>query len=171
MNDKMKRINIDKATDAQIANYLSWSGIDVPADADRNRLLALLSNIVDGKTIQVIDEAGAGEGQDVRTSEVMAARSGASKTPPSPDDTKAWKAWLQEKVTIQIETEDKPGGNEPVPVKHDGRTIFIPRGEPVQVARKFVMILQDAVAYRYDNDETNGLVNKRPLKTIPWRFA
>jgi hypothetical protein len=171
MTNATKKIKVENATDAEIARFLSWSGLDVPADADRNRLLAMLSSISEGKTIQVIDEPGAGEGQEVRTGDVVAERSGLNKTPPSPDDEKAWKAWLQEKVSIQIDTEDKPGGDDPLPVKHDGRTIFIPRGKTVKVARKFVKILEDAVAVRYDNDDNEGLVNKRIIKTIPWRYA
>lgn len=60
-----------------------------------------------------------------------------------------------ELLTIMISGTDAPGGNEPVYVGVNGIGLYIPRGKPCRVRRKYVEALDNAVIWRYVVDEKN----------------
>lgn len=50
---------------------------------------------------------------------------------------------------INIPANDKPGGQDPVPVGVNGTVIALPRGKDIQVPVEYVEVLKNAVAYHY----------------------
>lgn len=75
---------------------------------------------------------------------------------------------------ILIPNEEKPGGEEPVPVGVNGRSMFIPRGQPVEVPEEYVEVLENAEAYVYEPYDGNGLGGLKPpraVKSYPFSYA
>jgi hypothetical protein len=69
-------------------------------------------------------------------------------------------------VKLTIAMQDIPGGREPVFVSVNGRGMFIPRGEPVEVARRYYeSALRDAVEVHYP--ETQELTRDRSALEAP----
>jgi hypothetical protein len=80
-------------------------------------------------------------------------------------------------VRIQIHAQDKPGGDEPVPVGVNGKLIWIPRNKPVFVPEAYVEVLSHAEEFiyaEYNPDANNGLGGlpvPRTVKSYPFSFA
>jgi hypothetical protein len=81
---------------------------------------------------------------------------------------------LDEEVLLTIPIQDKPGGDEPVPVGHQGRVIWLTRGELISVKKKHLRILERAVEFRYEWDQKNplgGLTPPRKVHSYPFSMA
>lgn len=78
---------------------------------------------------------------------------------------------------LRIETNDGPGGKEPVSVSVNGRGIYIPRGVPVAVAEEYVEVLQNAVQLSYPENkdvgphDSGGLKNPTEVPRYPFSFV
>lgn len=73
------------------------------------------------------------------------------------------------KVRILIETQEIPGGDQPVPVSVNGRAMLIPRGKEVDVPVHFVEALKNAVRDIYDPIKEGG-VGTEPRKATSYPF-
>lgn len=67
-------------------------------------------------------------------------------------------------VKIQIAIGHDKGDDQPVYVGVNGKGMFIPRGEPVEVPYPYFEALNNARQYRYDSDDQHGL---RPPVEVP----
>lgn len=67
---------------------------------------------------------------------------------------------------ILIPNEEKPGGEDPVPVGVNGRSMFIPRGVPSEVPEEYVEVLENAQAYVYEPYSGEGLGGLKPPKVV-----
>lgn len=76
---------------------------------------------------------------------------------------------------ILVHTSNGPGGEEPVFVSVNGRGMWIPRGEEVEVGAEYIGALQNAVRDVYDptTDPLNqrGLSAPRKVQSYPFSFA
>ena len=170
MTKKNTRIPLAEATTAQLMEFIQFSGLEIKETASRDEALATLG-AAGIEHIQFVTATPAGEGQDQRIDDLRAKRSGVLDEEPDPADVEAHTKWLNQKVQIQISTEDKAGGDEPVPLKCNNRTIWVPRGKPVMLARKFVHILANAKRTVYDHDDQDGLKNRREVPAFPWHYV
>ena len=73
-----------------------------------------------------------------------------------------------EKVKIQIAVGDKPGEDLPVFVGVNGKGMFIPRGEPVEVPYPYYEVLNNARQYRFASNEREGLQQPVEVPTYPF---
>ena len=74
---------------------------------------------------------------------------------------------------ILIPMEDKPGGEEPVPLSVNGVAMYVPRGEPCEVPEEYVEVLEHAIMFRYE-EYTSGIGGLgRPTEVLatPFSFA
>lgn len=67
---------------------------------------------------------------------------------------------------VLIPNEEKPGGEEPVPVSVNGRLMYIPRGQPAEVPEEYVEVLENAQAYVYEPYTGEGLGGLKPPKVV-----
>jgi len=76
-------------------------------------------------------------------------------------------------VDIIIDAQEVAGGDEPVPVQHNGSCIWIPRGEPVPVKRKYVEILRHSLRVVYDplKGPMGGTAPPREVPNYPFRVV
>jgi hypothetical protein len=99
--------------------------------------------------------AAAWEGDEIEVSEpeaptVRKISAPASKAEPAEDDG-------SRKVTIIIQKSSMPGGSRPVFAAVNGRGIWIPRGEPVVIAEKYLHVLENAKEAQYDQLPDGGI--------------
>lgn len=80
-------------------------------------------------------------------------------------------------VRIMIHSQEKPGGDDPVPVSVNGKLIYIPRNKPVYVPEAYVEVLSHAEEFIYAefNPDVNGgmggLTKPRIVLSYPFSFA
>jgi len=77
---------------------------------------------------------------------------------------------------IVIHTQDKPGGEEPVPVTVNGSKMFIERGVPSWVPEHFIEALDHAVEDVYSefaggSGNLGGLAKPRKVHSYPFSYA
>jgi hypothetical protein len=75
---------------------------------------------------------------------------------------------------ILIPNEEKPGGEEQVPVSVNGRRFDIPRGQVVEVPEEYVEVLENAQAYVYEpysGEGLGGLKAPKVVKSYPFSYA
>lgn len=79
-----------------------------------------------------------------------------------------------EERQIVIHTQDKPGGQEPVQVGVNGRTMLIPRGVPEFVPVPYIEALENAREYVYaefTGEGLGGLGKPREVLSYPFAYA
>lgn len=74
---------------------------------------------------------------------------------PSAGDKAARLAFLEEPVTIVVNESTDPNAEDPISVSVNGRQVFIKRGEPVIVKRKYVERLARAKRQSFTQDLQN----------------
>ena len=72
-----------------------------------------------------------------------------------------------EKVKLQIHVQDTPAGDQPVFASVNGKAMFIPRGEVVEVPYAFYEALNNAKQYRYGSNTQEGLSQPIEVHTYP----
>ena len=151
---KMTKIPLAQASATQLREFAQVNyGLEIAeSQKNKNRILERLSTVgFDGDYIE-LPEAHA---------PVSAPR---AKTDQADADGR-------EMVTILIPNEEKPGGEEPVPVAVNGKLMYIPRGEPVPIPRPYLEVLQNAVQDIYsefDGDDLGGLKTPRRVHSYPF---
>jgi len=79
-----------------------------------------------------------------------------------------------EKVMLNIQIMDEPGGDRPVEVAVNGRAMLVPRGKDVEVPWPYYLVLRDAVQYFYDpmpvGDGQSGGINPIARKVLRYPF-
>lgn len=73
-------------------------------------------------------------------------------------------------IEIVVQASEEAGGGEPVPVSVNGSAIWIPRGVPVRVKRKFADALNLAIRTVYDPDPgpLGGTLPPRDVRQYPY---
>lgn len=160
-----KKIPLATATAAQLRAFAENSlGLDIPASASIAAMKAKIQQAWNGTEIPVFDEPGPDEGKDVRVrAPTSAEATGDGKDP-------------NRKVRIMIQRTEEPGGSDGVIVGVNGTRIFIPRGEPVDVAYKYVHVLENAKKDVFDsavdqNGRMNGLSTPRQVLAYPFSYV
>ena len=79
-------------------------------------------------------------------------------------------------VRVLLQTSDKAGGDQPVPVGLNGVVMLVPRGEPVWVREEYVEILKNSVEMVYDEYDQarnmmGGLDAPRFVSGYPFSYA
>ncbi|WP_422028171.1 hypothetical protein [Roseovarius sp.] len=80
----------------------------------------------------------------------------------------------REYVKILIPTQEKAGGEEPVPVGVNGRIMYIPRAEVVEIPVEYAEVLENAEEFIYEPYDGNGLGGLKPprvVKSYPFQYA
>jgi len=99
----------------------------------------------------------------------------------SPKEGGAFNSRLNERgdteVRIVIHKQDKAGGEEPVPVAVNGRSMWMPRGVPHLVPETYVEVLDHAIEKIYpeydpsENGGRGGLGEPRLVHAYPFSYA
>lgn len=93
---------------------------------------------------------------------------------PTPKRTMTVKNRLgKECYKVMIPEEDKPGGEEAVPVGVNGSVMLIPRGQDVLVPVEYVGVLRNAVMDIYDpvKDGLGGIRKPRKVPAYPFQLV
>ena len=61
-------------------------------------------------------------------------------------------------VVIRIQSQNEPGGEQPVPVGVNGSVMLIPRDQDARIPRSYYEVLKNAVVDRYEPEIVNGLM-------------
>lgn len=70
-------------------------------------------------------------------------------------------------VVLVIAKEEKEGGDEPVPVSHNGAAMWIPRGQLVEVPYRYYDTLMKAVKMIYTQIDAAGTLQGREVPAYP----
>ncbi len=71
--------------------------------------------------------------------------------------------------TIFIDSNEDPGGDQPVWISVNGQGIWVPRGKEVDLKYKFIHVLENAKRTVYEQIEENGPLVPRSVDAYPWR--
>jgi hypothetical protein len=72
-------------------------------------------------------------------------------------------------VTVLIQSQPGPGGDQPVPLGCNGSHIWVERGKPQTIKAKFFESLKHAVVWQYDPDDKQGVKTKpREVPQYPY---
>lgn len=157
---KTKTVPISQASTAQIREYGALvMGLELSPKWNRSQLLSKMQSAgFDRDEIELIDHGSAVQERPEVTPEAATVT-----------DTKG-----REYVRVLIATEDKPGGDEPVPVSVNGKCMWIPRGEEVPVPKEYFLVLQNAVQFIYpefDGEDLGGLKQPRKVQSYPFTMS
>lgn len=160
-----KKIPLATATAAQLRAFAENSlGLDIPPSATAANMRAKIQQAWNGTEIPVFDEPGPDEGKDVRVrAPTPAEATGGGKDP-------------NRKVRIMIQRTEEPGGDRPVEVGVNGIKILLPRGEPIEVAYKYVHVLENAIKDTFEsavdqNGRMAGLAPPRQVLAYPFSYV
>ena len=154
---------IEDASDAELKNFLIMAfGVmeeDIPADAGRAGLISALGKLGHEGDIRVMAVAAQPVLRDNPVGEIPAAV--------------IFKVEGRDFVRVQIHTSDKPGGEEPIQLGVNGKLMFVPRGEPVEIPLEYASVLANAREWVYDEyrDGMGGLKKPREVHTYPFSYA
>lgn len=79
----------------------------------------------------------------------------------------------QSEVCLQVHTQDKPGGEEPVFISVNGRGMWVPRGETVWIPTSYAHVLENAkeeVYEPYNGEGNGGLRPPREVQSYPFSY-
>ena len=107
-------------------------GLEIASTANRAQIIAKLSAVMQGDVIQI-------DAQD------------------EADHPPLKKVEDDEYVTIIIASNEEVGGKEPVWVSVNGRGLYIPRGVPSRVHKRYEHVLKNAVRTVYEQETVNGI--------------
>jgi len=165
---KTVKIAFADATDSQLYDYVTGTlNLDVPQTASRSVLLAKLAQATTAQEIEVevTDKRKPGRPARDKADDAEDEDDAAPVVVKSPEQLALERA--NEKIKIEIPIQPGAGGDEPVPVAVNGKVIFITRGKEVEVARKYVEVLDNAVQYIYPENDASGLGEPRKVPLYP----
>lgn len=156
---KTERITVKlaEASTAQIREYATISmGLEIHGNAGKNAILAKMQ------------EAGFDRDEiQVWPSHDQKAEKAKQSTAELAHEDETGRKFYR----VLIAEQDKPGGAEPVAVSVNGKAMFIPRGEPVNVPAEYFEVLQNAVEFIYpefDGSDLGGLKAPRKVQSYPF---
>ena len=155
------RIALEDASLEDLRAFALIMGLDVDGRATRDSLLGKISA-----------SGWQGKNIPVAKAETPKAEQQGKGNRPAPYKTKG----KVEYFGIRIDTQEKPGGDEPVPVSVNGRALFIPRAVGVAVPDHIIEVLEHAEEMVYpETDEVGpgnmgGLKNPRIVRSYPFSF-
>lgn len=156
-----ERINFKQATIAQLRAYGETLGIYFDDGANRMKMVAQLKTARPGEASFVLAGTAETPMPDIGGQEFRAPLPEAAKSP-------------SDKIRILVHRTEAVDGDEPVSVGVNGRTMRIPRGEPVWVPRPYVEVLEHSERIIYDQiNLPDGQMELRPRKVpgIPFSMA
>lgn len=113
--------------------------------------------------VAVVEPVEAGSSKTVT---VPVERDTVSASPSAPESDEDYD---EQFMVITIARSEKPGGDRPVYAGCNGKGIWLPRGEPIKVRRKFVNVLEDAKEEIYDEVlDGTGLGAPRAVHVYPF---
>ncbi|GAB5434794.1 MAG: hypothetical protein EpisKO_41640 [Epibacterium sp.] len=166
----VKRVMIEDANEKQLRDFVTiLMGLEVKADATKDEMMNLLEvagyHLPDIPTMQRADDAPL--------------FSDATGAPRPRTFTHKFGGKERECVAIFINQEDKPGGEEPVPVSVNGVQLWVPRGERCVIPAEYVEVLENAEKFVYAPlsasatmaEMEQGLREPRIIKEIPFSYV
>lgn len=152
------KIKLQEAKGYQLREFATKVlGLDVKGTESLEKVRAKIAAAYDGDEIEVSEP------------ETVTAPVRVIPTPGASDSDEYSDANANRKVTILIQAHNGPGGDQPVFAGVNGKGIWIPRGEPVEVAQKFVEVLENAKEDKYDMLPEGG-INPTPRKVPVYPF-
>jgi hypothetical protein len=110
------------------------------------------------------------------TRDVITVTEGGAAPPSSPSGshylTTRVNAKGETEVKIRLHAQDRPGGDEPLPVSVNGLAFYIPRGEPCFVPEKYIEVLKNAQEDVYESyaGGMGGLGEARRVPSYPFSY-
>lgn len=152
-------VRVDDATAAQLRAFAQVAhGLDVPARANRDRILAIISaaGVEIGEAIEIPE--GALVGEEAAAPAAVKARAAALE----PDAFGAQMAMpddIAKAPRISVMIAKQKGGIDPVPVGVNGYVISIRRGQRVSIPLPHFEVLQaHAVELEYPIDDSGNII-------------
>jgi len=71
------------------------------------------------------------------------------------------------KLRIIVARSNEAGGDEPVKCGVNGKAMLIPRGEPVDVPAPYVEVLENAIAFHYEQRDLGGGLTELVRREVP----
>lgn len=121
-------------------------GLEIPASANRPQVLAKLQPVWDKDFITVTEVAKA-------------------EHPPVPTVED------EEYVTVIIAKHEETGGDQPVWVSVNGRGMWIERGKPQRIKRRYEHVLKNAVRTVYDQDPNDPRSRPTPREVPSYPYT
>jgi hypothetical protein len=141
---------IDEATVLELRQFANEvKGLSIPMSATRPVVLAALQAVHSEDTITITV---------TKTADHPPVKKASSPSEPGSPE------WWDDMVTVTIAKNEDVGGAEPVWLGCNGRGIWVPRGYPCKIKRKYLHILENSVRTIYEQDPN---VNGRPGDLIP----
>lgn len=153
-----KQVPIKDATATQLKQFARLHlGLQTPQSESRDKLEARIREVHADTTIPVEVEDDAAAAPPV----------GAPPPPATPAQEAVVEAKARKLERIQIARQDGNGGDRPVPVSVNGKTMLIPRGEPVAVPEEYAEALRNAKQTVYDKNSDESLGEAREVPAYP----
>ena len=147
---KIKTVAIENATDDQLRTFAAENlGITLKDTEKRPALLARIRGAWDKPEITVSDV----EPIQPKAKQAENANTGSD-----------------EFVTVLIERQEEPGGEEPVFLSVNGRALWVPRGEPARIRKPYFDVLKHAVKTVYEQTGTDE-IRSRNVPMYPFRIV
>lgn len=151
---EFKRKSAKDATPEEVRQYARFNGLEIDAGAQKQTVLDKMK--LAGFNVEEIT---------VFETQKPQASDGGSGTFKNADGKDCYMIFIPE--------EDKPGGQEPVPVGVNGSVMLIPRGKDVPVPVEFVLALRNAVMDIYDpvTEGYGGIRKPRHVPAYPFQIV
>lgn len=147
---KIKTVALESATEEQLRTFASDNlGITLKDTDKRPAILARIRGAWDKPEITVSDD-------DPTIPKAKA------KAAPNTDHGS------NEFVTVLIERQEEPGGEEPVFLSVNGRALWVPRGEPARIRKPYFEVLKHSVKTVYEQNGTDE-IRSRNVPMYPFR--
>ena len=141
MSDTTKEVKIADATADQLREFGNlYLGLAFDRDTPVDVMRTQIGKAVQKSTITV----GIDPKPRVRPREAAAQSDG--------------EAVQSDYVVIRIQSQNEPGGEQPVPVGVNGSVMLIPRDQDARIPRSYYEVLKNAVVDRYEPEIVNGLM-------------
>jgi hypothetical protein len=136
----MKTVKLMNATDEQLIQFATQSlGLEINKKKDKRAvILSKIKAAYSSDAFELPDETPAkpAKAKDIEVASVA-----------SDQDLRD-----QQFVTVMIPETEKPGGTEPVKLSVNGRALYAPRGEPIDLRYPYFVALQNAKIDLHDDE-------------------
>lgn len=167
-----KRIDIEKASRAQLAKYVTeYLGIDAgdESEADLRAQIRIAQPGSDTIMIDVEDEADAAAVTPKPAQPRRSAKEAAGADRPNISNRHEFTGRFDRKYRIRIPNQQGAAGTQPVWVAVNGTGMWIPRERDEVVPARYIEALNRAVRIEYDQDEALNMI-PREVREYPFQI-
>ncbi len=159
---KLERTPITDATDQQLRDFCELQQLDVSDAKSRADLLGILGPVWEHDYITTVSTPEPAEDEAFATAQQTQA------VEPVVTGARAGGIGANDPVvTVRIGHTPMPGGKDPVPLGHNGRTLVIQRNMNVALPYRFYLLLLDAIRQEVTQHEKTGELEVMDVTNYP----